>query len=209
MSLDFLSMLVGAAFAATLAVFVLRQQAGRRLAEAVAAEQVLRAAAEARLGRLPELEGQVRLLQGELNESQKKLVETAANLQQEKRDAAEKLALIESAKTQLTDTFKALSSDALGANNQRFLTLAKEQFEKNNQAAKADLEKRQQAIGELLTPVKESLGKFDVQIKELETWSRWPAWWPTAILSNRPPSRMTTGGIAPTCWCGCRAAAPW
>lgn len=168
MSIDLLSLLLGAAIAAGITAVLLLQRAAHQVTAAVAAEANARAAAEARAARLPELESQLQRLREELSDARSRTAEIATQLQQEKKDAADKLALIESAKAQLTDTFKALSADALGANNQRFLTLAKEQFEKNSQAAKADLEKRQQAIGELLTPVRESLGKFDSQIQELE-----------------------------------------
>ena len=168
MSIDLLSLLLGAAVAAVVTAVLLLQRAAHQVTAAVAAEATARVAAEARAARLPELQGEIDRLNAELKDASARIGEQAARLQAAQKDAADKLALIETAKAQLTDTFKALSADALGANNQRFLTLAKEQFEKNSAAAKADLEKRQQAIGELLTPVKESLGRFDSQIQELE-----------------------------------------
>jgi DNA recombination protein RmuC len=93
-------------------------------------------------------------------------LETA--LQQERRQAAEKLALLETAKQQLTDAFKALAADALKSSNTSFLELAKTNLEKFQEAAKGDLEKRQTAIDELVKPVKESLGKVDSKLQEIE-----------------------------------------
>jgi len=64
--------------------------------------------------------------------------------------------------------FQALSSDALARNNQAFLALAKSTLAETQQAARGDLELRQQAIAELVTPVRASLEKVDSKIQELE-----------------------------------------
>lgn len=89
-------------------------------------------------------------------------------LQEERKQAQEKLALLDDAQKKLSDAFKALASDALKTNNQSFLELAKTNFEKHHETAKGDLEKRQQAIDGLVKPVKESLEKVDKKIEELE-----------------------------------------
>ena len=68
----------------------------------------------------------------------------------------------------LMDSFKALSADALERNNQRFLDLARLSLERQQAQAAGDLEKRQQAIGELVTPMKSSLEKFEQQIAGIE-----------------------------------------
>ena len=64
--------------------------------------------------------------------------------------------------------FKAMSADALARNNQAFLELAKSTLAQTQQAARGDLELRQQAISELVTPVHSSLEKVDAKIQELE-----------------------------------------
>ena len=70
---------------------------------------------------------------------------------------------------QETETaFRALSADALARNNQAFLDLAKSALAQTQQAAHGDLEMRQQAIVELVTPVRASLDKVESQIQELE-----------------------------------------
>jgi DNA recombination protein RmuC len=68
----------------------------------------------------------------------------------------------------LMDAFKALSADALERNNQRFLELARLSLERQQAQAAGELEKRQQAIGELVAPMKESLSKFEQQIANVE-----------------------------------------
>jgi len=89
-------------------------------------------------------------------------------LEQERVQTAEKLALLDKAKQDFADAFKALASDALSTNNESFLKLANSTLEKFQETAKGDLEKRQQAIGSLVEPVKTSLGKVEVHIQELE-----------------------------------------
>ncbi|NLY73813.1 MAG: DNA recombination protein RmuC [Firmicutes bacterium] len=91
-----------------------------------------------------------------------------AELEAERKMAAEKLALLDEAQKKLTDAFKALSDDALKSNNQAFLELAKVALEKYQESAKSDLEQRQQAINELVKPLKESLEKVDLKMQEIE-----------------------------------------
>jgi DNA recombination protein RmuC len=64
--------------------------------------------------------------------------------------------------------FRALTADALAHNNQAFLDLAKSTLAQTQQAARGDLDLRQQAIAEMVTPVRASLEKVDSKIQELE-----------------------------------------
>jgi DNA recombination protein RmuC len=68
----------------------------------------------------------------------------------------------------LANAFRALSSEALQHNNQAFLDLAKTTLEKQQSASQSELEKRQQAIGELVTPIRASLEKFEQQVQGVE-----------------------------------------
>lgn len=100
-----------------------------------------------------------------LEADKSRLMETVEQHGKQYRD---KLQLLDDARQKLADAFKALASDALKSNNQSFLQLAKENLDKFQVAAQGDLEKRQQAIDELVKPVKESLDKVDSKIQELE-----------------------------------------
>src|SRR6476619_2904523 len=105
------------------------------------------------------------------NENASAIAELSAiqvRLEEERKANREKLALIDEAQKKLADTFKALSADALQSNNQQFLALAKSNLERFQETAKGDLERRTQAIGELVKPLKESLEKVDGKIGELE-----------------------------------------
>jgi DNA recombination protein RmuC len=89
-------------------------------------------------------------------------------LQEERKANQEKLELLSNAEEKLADAFKALSADALRNNNQSFLQLAKENLQTFQETAKGDLDKRRQAIDELVKPLKESIEKVDGKIGELE-----------------------------------------
>lgn len=93
----------------------------------------------------------------------------AARLEGESHAVEEKLQLLAEAEKKLTDTFKAISADALSRNNQTFLDLAKAKLAEVEAATRGDLEKRHQAIAELVTPVHASLAKVDEKIQHLET----------------------------------------
>jgi DNA recombination protein RmuC len=92
----------------------------------------------------------------------------ATTLDQERKQAGENLAVVNQAQQKLADAFKALAAEALKSNNQSFLDLAKATLGTFQETAKGDLEKRQQAIQELVKPVRESLDKVDTKINELE-----------------------------------------
>jgi DNA recombination protein RmuC len=92
-------------------------------------------------------------------ETEKK--ELSQRLEDEKRLLAE-------AKEKLTDTFKALAGTTLDNSNKTFLSLAKETFEKALAEARGDLGRRQEAITGLVSPLSESLRKFDEHVRGLE-----------------------------------------
>ena len=90
-------------------------------------------------------------------------------LQNKEQQYKELKAALDDARQKLADTFKALSAEALQSNNQAFLDLAKATLERTQETARGDLELRQQAIADLVRPVRESLEKVDSKIRELET----------------------------------------
>ena len=89
-------------------------------------------------------------------------------LEEERKASLEKMELLSNAEDKLADAFKALSADALRSNNQSFLELAKENLQKFQETAKGDLDQRQQAIDQIIRPLKDSLEKVDTKIGELE-----------------------------------------
>ena len=91
-----------------------------------------------------------------------------AQLEAERHANAEKMQFLDETRQQVEKNFQALSAQALAANNQSFLDLAKTTLGSFQQQAKGDLEARHQAIGQLVEPLKESLHKVDTKIEQLE-----------------------------------------
>lgn len=84
------------------------------------------------------------------------LNERLQNKEQQYKDLQ---AALDDARQKLADTFKALSAEALQSNNQAFLDLAKTALERSQEAARGDMDLRQQAIADMVRPVRESLKK--------------------------------------------------
>jgi DNA recombination protein RmuC len=89
-------------------------------------------------------------------------------LAKEREVAQEKLQVLADAQQKLTDAFNALAQQALAQNSSEFLKLANESLARFQEAAKGDLQQRQQAIEQLVKPMRESLQQFDGKVQELE-----------------------------------------
>jgi DNA recombination protein RmuC len=113
-------------------------------------------------------EVRIAALQAELSQVTTREAELLGRMEAERRSAEEKLAAVQEAQQKLSDAFQALSAEALQRNNQVFLDLARATLERTQEAARGDLDKRQQAISEVVNPVRESLQKVDDKIRELE-----------------------------------------
>lgn len=138
-------------------------------------ESERRTKAEEKNSRIPDLEE--RLLSREKNceqlratitELRERLAFTETTLNEERKSSEEKLALLGKAQEDLSNSFKALSSDALRQNNTSFLELAKQTLTSYQEGAISDLESRQKAINDLVLPLKDSLDKVDTRIIEIE-----------------------------------------
>src|SRR5687768_6181683 len=93
---------------------------------------------------------------------------TAERLEAEKSSSAQRLADLQRSEAELTDRFRSLSSQVLEANSAQFLELAQETLKASQAESKADLEQRKQAVEHLVAPVKESLGKVEAQLQQIE-----------------------------------------
>lgn len=90
-----------------------------------------------------------------------RVIETEKNL-------AEQKAILEDAKTRLSDTFKSLAAEALAGNNAGFLVLAEEKFKALKDEAAVDLESRKKAIETMIQPLGETLVAYQQETKALE-----------------------------------------
>lgn len=161
----------GLLLGATAAWLLVSRSADAARAERAVLEERLRAR-DAALGeaqrQLQERERQLGELGENLGRSREEAAGLKAQLENERRAAQEKLALLDEARVRLADTFKALSAETLKSSNQSFLELAKLQLEKFQESARQDLEQRQKAIDELVKPLSETLEKVDRKIDEVE-----------------------------------------
>jgi len=107
-------------------------------------------------------------LQKEILELKTNAAELQTRIEEERKVAKEKLEILDDAQKKLSDAFKALSAEALKSNNESFLELARTTMEKYQEGAVGDLEKRHQAIDQMVKPIKESLSKVDTKLQDLE-----------------------------------------
>src|SRR6266404_3951663 len=166
------TLLVGAAFGVIVAWLFLRARASRSYADGqadnatgIATLHERLAAKDRELQRLQEaFDKEVAELSGVKREN----AVLMADLEGERRAAQERSESFKRVTEELAEKFKALSRDALKDNNQSFLDLARATLEKFQATAKGDLDQRQQAIDQMVKPLKESLEKVDGKIGELE-----------------------------------------
>ena len=135
------------------------------LIERLSAEQRRTSEAEERLAKSEE---ESQLNEKSAQDFRNELSEITSRMEAERQAAAEKMAILANAETKLTDTFKALSTDALKGASEQFLHLAKSTLLSQTEEAKSEIEKRKVAIETLVKPVAESLGKFELRIGEIE-----------------------------------------
>jgi DNA recombination protein RmuC len=118
-----------------------------------------------------ELEGEKADL-ARLLADQRNLIESRARLESalesERKTSNEKIELLTKSGTDLQNAFKALAADALKTNNSTFLQIAQETLKRFQSEAEGDLDARQKAVADLVTPVRESLSKVDAQIQQME-----------------------------------------
>lgn len=75
---------------------------------------------------------------------------------------------VRSDQDRLAEQFKALSADALKANQESFLSAANERFARTQQAHKEELDKRERAVRQLVEPLRESLEKVEKQTTQAD-----------------------------------------
>jgi len=90
----------------------------------------------------------------------------------ERRISVQKEALFEQTTATLKDTFGTLAGSVLKENSTQFLQLANENMKQHRNRAQDELDRREQAIENLVKPIREALGKTEAEIRRMENERR-------------------------------------
>jgi DNA recombination protein RmuC len=101
-------------------------------------------------------------------ELERELVRARSDLEHERVRAEERLATVNDAQERLSASFKALSAEALQSSMAQLSQIARAQLDAAQAEAKGDLDKRRQAVEQLVAPLKEQLGRVDAQLMRLD-----------------------------------------
>ncbi len=101
-------------------------------------------------------------------EFERALVRAHADLEHERSRAAERLQTVSDAHERMSASFKALSAEALQASVAQLAEFSRAQMQTAQARAEGDLDKRQQAVEQLVGPLKEQLGRVDGQLLALD-----------------------------------------
>ena len=107
-------------------------------------------------------------LREQLAEAEAESTGARARLEENVKHMAEQKAVLEEAKTKLSDAFKSLAADALASNNKGFITLAEAKFKALSEESKTDLDARKKAIHDLVEPLNKTLSEYQKETQELE-----------------------------------------
>ncbi len=103
-----------------------------------------------------------------VGELERDLAAARSDLEHERALSEERLTTLKDAQERLSVSFKALSAEALQSSMAHLTELARAQLRAAQVEAKGDLEKRQQAVEQLVAPLKEQLGRVDAQLVKLD-----------------------------------------
>lgn len=95
-------------------------------------------------------------------------IQLKTTIELEIKNYNDKIKTLEHSRTQLAETFNALSGRALQQNNEAFLRLATENLKQFQVKAQGDLEQREKSIENMVKPIRDALEKTEKQIHHIE-----------------------------------------
>lgn len=110
----------------------------------------------------------INLIRSELDAERQLKVEALTRLEESQKNLEEQKSLLEAMKTEMTDTFNALSSAALKSSSEDFLRLASEHLGKVVADTKGKLGEHRAAMDGMIKPLHEMLKRYDEQIRAIE-----------------------------------------
>lgn len=162
-------LLAGATAGYAIAYFRTREQMRAEAESKLATSETRAAAAEAALATVRQSAAvtgeELAAVRKQWTEAVTAKTAAETELASERKRLEEQKKSFDEAQEQLREAFRALASDALNQNNKAFLDLANQKLTviKNETAAEKD------AVAQLVQPIQEKLGKFDEEIRKLET----------------------------------------
>ena len=105
----------------------------------------------------------------EVADSQAEYIREVENLKGQLQQTDSTQAILDAAKTQLSETFQATASQALQSSNKQFLQLAQQSLGTTLESAKSEFYQRHLQFQELVKPLSENYGKLNPQIETLTT----------------------------------------
>src|SRR6185437_7884961 len=84
------------------------------------------------------------------------------------RQEAERISFLEQSETRLRASFDSLAGETLRANSELFLRMAREALGRDQTIAQSSLKEREQAIAQLVEPLRTALEKTEAQVNALE-----------------------------------------
>ncbi|MFA4917637.1 MAG: DNA recombination protein RmuC [Thermodesulfovibrionales bacterium] len=113
-------------------------------------------------------EEEILQIRNELNGERQTKIEALTKLEASQKSFEEQKALIEAMKTEMTDTFNALSAAALKSSSEDFLRLASQHLGKVVADTKGRLGEHQAALDGMIKPLHETLKRYEEQIRSIE-----------------------------------------
>src|SRR5690625_3124851 len=154
--------LVGVALGFVIGWLVARSRSDKAMKDAIAATgraQAAQSAAEARL------DEQLRSFQNQLAYERE---QAALQLATSRREAAERLNEVKEDHKKLSNDFEALAAKVLQNTSKSLLAQADERFKRAHERSDAELAKREEAVKQLVEPLRQSLGEVKNEVTNAE-----------------------------------------
>src|SRR5579884_1141417 len=101
-------------------------------------------------------------------ELERELVRARTELEHERALGQERMVFVRDAQERLSESFKAMSADAVQASLAQLTRIARAELEAAQARAQGELDKRHQAVEQLVSPLKEQLSRVDAQLLKLD-----------------------------------------
>jgi DNA recombination protein RmuC len=165
-------LILGLVIGGVAAWFIASSQKQKQYSHQVAELGERASGAEARIEELrhqmQQRDNEIVQVRNELDAERQAKIEAVTKFNAAQKSFEEQKALIEVMKTEMTDTFNALSSAALKSSSEDFLRLASEHLGKVVADTKGKLGEHQAALDGMLKPLHETLKRYEEQIRSIE-----------------------------------------